>query len=81
MMNKRDFLLQLYPVAETEGIEFLKGVELDFINIAPVSFAVEMLADWGVASSLCEMLWNQAENSPNTPYTNEVVDPQPININ
>ena len=31
------------------------------------SFAVEMLADWGVASSLCEMLWNQAENSPNTP--------------
>jgi hypothetical protein len=31
------------------------------------TFAVEMLADWGVASSLCEMLWNQAENSPNTP--------------
>ena len=31
------------------------------------SFAVEMLADWGVASSLCEMLWNSAETSPNTP--------------
>jgi hypothetical protein len=31
------------------------------------SFAVEMLADWGVASSLCEMLWNSAEASPNTP--------------
>jgi hypothetical protein len=31
------------------------------------SFAVEMLADWGVGSSLCEMLWNQAESSPNTP--------------
>jgi hypothetical protein len=31
------------------------------------TFAVEMLADWGVASSLCEMLWNQAQNSPNTP--------------
>jgi hypothetical protein len=31
------------------------------------SFAVEMLADWGAASSLCEMLWNQADLSPNTP--------------
>jgi hypothetical protein len=31
------------------------------------SFAVEMLADWGVASSLCEMLWNSAETNPNTP--------------
>jgi hypothetical protein len=31
------------------------------------SFAVEMLADWGVPSSLCEMLWNQADLSPNTP--------------
>jgi hypothetical protein len=31
------------------------------------SFAVEMLADWGVASSLCEMLWNSAEANPNTP--------------
>ena len=31
------------------------------------SFAVEMHADWGVASSLCEMLWNSAEANPNTP--------------
>jgi hypothetical protein len=31
------------------------------------SFAVEMLADWGAPSSLCEMLWNQADLSPNTP--------------
>jgi len=31
------------------------------------SFAVEMLADWGVALSLCEMLWNSAETNPNTP--------------
>jgi hypothetical protein len=31
------------------------------------SFAIEMLADWGAASSLCEMLWNSADLSPNTP--------------
>lgn len=31
------------------------------------SFAVEMLADWGAPSSLCEMLWNSAEANPNTP--------------
>jgi hypothetical protein len=30
------------------------------------TFAVEMLADWGAASSLCEALWTSATNSPNT---------------
>jgi len=32
----------LDTVAETEGQEFLKGVELDFINIVPVSFAGDL---------------------------------------
>jgi hypothetical protein len=27
---------------------------------------VEMLADWGVASSLCEALWTACESAPNT---------------
>ena len=27
---------------------------------------VEMLADWGAASSLCEALWTAATNAPNT---------------
>tara|TARA_R110000868_G_scaffold157521_2_gene384868 strand:+ start:4247 stop:4642 length:396 start_codon:yes stop_codon:yes gene_type:complete len=31
------------------------------------TFAVEMLADWGAASSLCEALWNAATSAPNTP--------------
>jgi len=31
------------------------------------SFAVEMLADWGAASSLCEALWTAASGAPNTP--------------
>ena len=27
---------------------------------------VEMLADWGVASSLCEAMWTACESAPNT---------------
>ena len=30
------------------------------------TFAVEMLADWGATSSLCEALWTAAESAPNT---------------
>ena len=30
------------------------------------SFAVEMLADWGAASSLCEALWTAAIDAPQT---------------
>jgi len=30
------------------------------------TFDVEMLADWGAASSLCEALWSAAESAPNT---------------
>jgi hypothetical protein len=31
------------------------------------TFAVEMLADWGAAGSLCEALWAAATSAPNTP--------------
>lgn len=30
------------------------------------TFDVEMLADWGAASSLCEALWTAWESAPNT---------------
>ena len=30
------------------------------------SFAVEMLSDWGAASSLCEAMWTACESAPNT---------------
>ena len=30
------------------------------------TFAVEMLADWGAAGSLCEILWNASESAPDT---------------
>jgi len=31
------------------------------------TFAVEMLADWGAPSSLCEALWTAATSAPQTP--------------
>ena len=31
------------------------------------TFAVEMLADWGAGSSLCEALWSAATSAPQTP--------------
>jgi hypothetical protein len=33
------------------------------------TFAVEMLADWGSAGSLCEALWTAATSAPNTPLS------------
>lgn len=30
------------------------------------TFEVEMLADWGATSSLCEALWTACESAPNT---------------
>jgi hypothetical protein len=33
------------------------------------SFEVEMLADWGAASSLCEALWTAASTNPQTPLS------------
>ena len=30
------------------------------------TFDVEMLADWGAASSLCEALWTACDDAPNT---------------
>ena len=33
---------------------------------------VEMLADWGAATSICEALWTAAETAPNTALTGTV---------
>lgn len=33
---------------------------------------VEMLADWGAASSICEALWTAADTAPNTALTGTV---------
>lgn len=37
-----------------------------FTTDSQASFAVEMLADWGAAGSLCEALWTAASSAPNT---------------
>jgi hypothetical protein len=37
-----------------------------FTTDTQVSFAVEMLADWGGTGSLCEALWTAATSAPNT---------------
>jgi hypothetical protein len=33
------------------------------------AFEVEMLADWGAASSLCEELWTAMDTAPNAPVS------------
>jgi len=45
---------------ETLDGKAYKVIDNDF------TLAVEMLADWGVAGSLCEILWNASESAPNT---------------
>jgi len=37
-----------------------------FTTDTQANFAVEMLADWGAGSSLCEALWTAATSAPNT---------------
>jgi hypothetical protein len=45
---------------ETLDGKSYKVIDNDF------TLAVEMLADWGVAGSLCEILWSASESAPNT---------------
>lgn len=33
------------------------------------TFAVEMLADWGIVGGLCDALWSAADSAPNTPLS------------
>ena len=45
---------------ETLDGKAYKVIDNDF------TLAVEMLADWGVSGSLCEILWTASESAPNT---------------
>ncbi len=45
---------------ETLDGKAYKVIDNDF------TLAVEMLADWGVSGSLCEILWGVTESAPNT---------------
>ncbi len=48
---------------ETLDGKAYKVIDNDF------TLAVEMLADWGVSGSLCEILWGVTETAPNTGIT------------
>jgi len=48
-----------------ETYQTLDGEAYKVVNTEG-TFALEMLADWGKASSVCEALWTAAEGSPNS---------------
>lgn len=48
-----------------ETYQTLDGEAYKVTNVEG-SFALEMLADWGKANSVCEALWTAADTAPNT---------------
>ena len=48
-----------------ETFQTLSGEAYKTVNIEG-TFALEMLADWGKTSSVCEALWAAAESAPDT---------------
>ena len=55
----------LTKVNERQAYETLDGTSYKTTNISG-TFELEMLADWGKASSVCEALWTAAESAPDT---------------
>ena len=55
----------LTKVNERQTYQTLDGEAYKTTNISS-TFAIEMLADWGKANSVCEALWAAAESAPDT---------------
>jgi preprotein translocase subunit SecF len=55
----------LTKVNERQVYQTLQGEEYKTTNISG-TFQLDMLADWGKASSVCEALWAAAETAPDT---------------
>ena len=55
----------LTKVNERQAYETLDGTSYKTTNISG-TFELEMLADWGKTSSVCEALWTAAESAPDT---------------
>ena len=55
----------LTKVNERQAFQTLDGVAYKTTDISG-TFALEMLADWGKTSSVCEALWAAAESAPDT---------------
>ena len=55
----------LTKVNERQAYQTLDGVAYKTTDISG-TFALEMLADWGKTSSVCEAIWTAAESAPDT---------------
>ena len=55
----------LTKVNERQTYQTLDGEAYKTTNISG-TFQLDMLADWGKASSVCEALWSAAESTPDT---------------
>lgn len=53
---------------ERNAYETIEG-KVFFALDTTATLTVTMLADWGVASSICETLWTAASSAPNTAIT------------
>jgi len=58
----------LTKVNERQTYQTLDGEAYKTTNISG-TFQLDMLADWGKASSVCEAIWTAAETSPDTDIT------------
>ena len=58
----------LTKVNERQTYQTLDGVAYKTTDISG-TFQLDMLADWGKASSVCEAIWTAAESAPDTGIT------------
>jgi hypothetical protein len=55
----------LTKVLDRQTYQTLDGEAYKSTNVT-AEFALEMLADWGKASSVCEAIWTAADSAPDT---------------
>ena len=58
----------LTKVLERQTYQTLDGEAYKTTNVS-ATFALEMLADWGKTSSVCEALWTACDTAPDTDIT------------
>ena len=58
----------LTKVNERQTYQTLDGEAYKTTNVE-AEFTMELLADWGKTSSVCEALWNAADSAPDTTFT------------
>jgi hypothetical protein len=55
----------LTKVLDRQTYQTLDGEAYKTTNVS-AEFALEMLADWGKANSVCEAIWTASDNAPDT---------------